>query len=357
LAVYLTGGHGAPAGWRVRLAAGAWAVTLDGDRPRLVRAEEAAGALRLEVGARAIVAVPGVGGPAVTVNGQPLDGPQPLKANDRLALDAVELLLQVTTASTPTELPAAAPGVALPPPDPPKWRPLVGLAAVAAVAVAMVLAWKYVAVRQPQAIALVKPEVRQMVGDATVWVRSVDNPEGTSEGSGVVLKRGYVVTNAHVLNGGHKIKIIYRSGTTAATTVDAAVVRVGEPGTARDIALLKVETGAVRPLPLADLSRLPEGTPVAAYGFPLGSDLSLTPQGPNISVRGGTVTALRRDGNRVGFVETDVPAEVGNSGGPVVTAEGAVIGLATMIAGPNLKVALCVSAEMIHDFAPELSEN
>jgi S1-C subfamily serine protease len=64
---------------------------------------------------------------------------------------------------------------------------------------------------------------------------------------------------------------------------------------------------------------------------------------------------LRHTGGRVGWVESDVPAEVGNSGGPMVNSQGEVLGLATMLVGPNLHTALAASAEMIRDVAPEVA--
>ena len=179
-------------------------------------------------------------------------------------------------------------------------------------------------------------DVRNRVQAATVWVKAED---AGAQGSGYVARSGYVLTNAHVLNGGSKIKIVFNSGQANASSVSAKVLRVGQPGTPNDLALLQVDTGAVQPLPLCDLASLPEGSETAAFGFPLGGEASLNQYGPSISIRGGRVTSKRADEGRVGWVETDIVAEVGNSGGPVVNLKGEVVGLATMIVGPNLRMA------------------
>jgi S1-C subfamily serine protease len=348
LAVYLNGMSGTPVGWRVRLQPGSWMLVVEGGRPKLVVAEPSAGLFRLEVDARSIVAVPGTAAP--TLNGAPLDGPHPLRPGDQLAVGALVLRLEVQAAST--EAPAAAPGVALPPPDPPRWRSLLRLLAVAAVAAAAVATWQLIPKRAATPEKQFSPEVRRAVEAAAVWVRE---PDKSTEGSGVVVGSGWIITNAHVLDGGTHPTVTFHAGTPASATVSAQAVRVGTPESDRDIALLRADTSGVTPLRLADLANDPAGTVVAAFGFPLGSDLSLSPQGPNIDVRGGHITALRQQDGHVAFVEGDFAIEVGNSGGPVVDTEGRVVGLATMIAGPNLRVALCVSADMIRGFAPEVA--
>lgn len=138
---------------------------------------------------------------------------------------------------------------------------------------------------------------------------------GTGEGSGILLPSGMVATVAHVVDGAVAVGVTSGSTTTSATVV-------GYDG-ARDLALLKPST----PLPghaLAfDSNSAPVGSPVAALGYPLDQPLTLTT---------GAVSGLARtisiDGtNRNDLIETDTSLNPGNSGGPLITAGGSVIGL------------------------------
>ncbi len=247
--------------------------------------------------------------------------------------------------------PSADLGVALPPPDPPKWRLALGVLVVLAAIAVVVLVVRLVPQRVADPLRPMPADVRQRVQAATVWVVG-DAPEGQSEGSGFVSKPGFVLTNAHVVEHTTNLRCVLGCGTPQSRTVPAKVLRLGRPGEVDDIALLALNTGAVQPLRLASAEQAAEGTPLAAFGYPLGSTLTTSSQGPQISIRGGTVTARRKDdAGRLAWLESDVLAEVGNSGGPVVTFEGRVLGLATMLVGPNLRTARIVPAEMLQRFA------
>src|SRR3954471_17512409 len=89
---------------------------------------------------------------------------------------------------------------------------------------------------------------------------------GTATGSGFVLdKSGYVLTNAHVVNGGTNIQVRFGHG----DPVDAKLVG---RDLSTDLALVKVDPSKVKldPLPLGDSSKLSVGDPAVAIGNPFG---------------------------------------------------------------------------------------
>src|SRR5213593_582500 len=142
----------------------------------------------------------------------------------------------------------------------------------------------------------------------------------TVVGSGVVIERdGYVLTNAHVVDGAASLSITLDSG----TRTPARVLGVD---TVTDLALLRIETPS--PLPVArlgDSSALRVGDEVVAIGNPMGLEQTMTR---------GIVSGL----NRIlpglaeqSMIQTDAPINPGNSGGPLVDRCGAVVGINTFI--------------------------
>ncbi|MBI5834066.1 MAG: trypsin-like peptidase domain-containing protein [Armatimonadetes bacterium] len=380
MAVYLRGMDAANAGRKLNLKPGTWRLLTAETGFELLPDDPSAPGARLRVEPRAIMVEPREA--VVAVDGQPQREPFRVRPGQTLAVGSAVLILEADRPTEATAPPVAAPappppavappppprqpvarpvqlppaeaapiGIALPPPDPPKWRNLLRFGALLVVVVVAVAVWKAIP-KQLSVEEHFSAEVRQRVQAATVWVKAED---AGAEGSGYVPRAGYVLTNAHVLNNGKDIKVVYNSGQSNAAKFSAKVLKVGQPGTPNDLALLKVDTGAIKPLPLCDLSTLTEGAETAAFGYPMGGEASLNQLGPSISIRGGKVTSKRTDNGRVGWVETDIVAEVGNSGGPVVTTKGEVVGLATMIVGPNLRMAWVASSDMIRAFAPEVA--
>lgn len=316
----------------------------------------------LEIDRQGVRLIP-VAGCDVSVNGELIYGAKSLRPDDSIGIGPVPLTIRNVTEAGPApapQLPPAIPtrstasdpvGVALPPPDPPKWRILIPILALAAAAAVVTLVIQLVP-KKLTAEEQMPREVRQRVQAATVWVRATV-AEGESEGSGFVSANGYVLTNAHVVQGGRTITVVYNTGTNSVRRVPAKILKIGHPGQRDDIALLKAETGGIQPLPLVQPNRLSEGTPLLAFGYPLGSMVSTSNRGPQISIRRGDLTALRKNNSgKIEWVESDVLAEVGNSGGPVVTIEGKVVGLATMLVGPNLRTARIVPSSLLKSFAP-----
>jgi len=144
-------------------------------------------------------------------------------------------------------------------------------------------------------------------------------------GSGFIISdEGYILTNNHVVEGATKLTVETKNG----EKYDAILVGA-DPSI--DLALIKIDPeGATLPtLPLGDSAYLRVGEWVLAIGNPLGLDYTVT---------AGVVSAKGRDfpigGTLSGvasFIQTDAAINKGNSGGPLLDANGQVIGINTAI--------------------------
>ena len=167
-------------------------------------------------------------------------------------------------------------------------------------------------------------QVADTVGPAVVRVdtrRKASRAGGT--GSGFVLSPdGLIVTNAHVVSGAGDIRLADSEG----RTTDAQLIGV-DPDT--DVALIRAN--AARDLPtatLGDSKAVRRGQLVVAIGNPLGFESTVT---------AGVVSALGRSirattGRMIeDVIQTDAALNPGNSGGPLVSSRGEVIGVNTAI--------------------------
>ena len=174
----------------------------------------------------------------------------------------------------------------------------------------------------------------EAVRGSIVRVRSYhDGPDGGeitgSVGTGVViLDKGVILTNIHVVEGAKRIGITFAEG--LETT---AVVTGTRPED--DLAVLQAATvpDDLQAATLQSTSGLQPGDFVTAVGFPFGI-------GP--SVTSGVVSGLRREhrspeGQRIlnNLIQFDAAANPGNSGGPLLNASGEVVGIVTGIMNPT----------------------
>src|SRR3954447_9167319 len=148
---------------------------------------------------------------------------------------------------------------------------------------------------------------------------------GTATGSGFVLdKQGYILTNAHVVNGASNIQVHFGQGSPVSAKL------IGKD-LSTDLALIKVDPSKTKPapVPLGDSSKLKVGDPAVAIGNPFGFDDTVTT---------GIISALQRQINAPnGFsidnvIQTDAAINPGNSGGPLLNAVGQVVGINSQIA-------------------------
>jgi S1-C subfamily serine protease len=155
-----------------------------------------------------------------------------------------------------------------------------------------------------------REEALEAARRSTVTVR-----RAAGYGSGFAIGDGaLVLTNAHVVGNADRVALVTASG----LELDAEVVA---RDTGRDVALLRVGSG-VRLPPLYIDDDLPSaGATVFAVGSPLTESLSGT-------VTSGIVSGTRLlDG--VNWIQSDVAVSPGNSGGPVLNEQGAVVAIST----------------------------
>ena len=169
-------------------------------------------------------------------------------------------------------------------------------------------------------------------------------------GSGFVIdKSGHIVTNFHVIEGADEVEVSFSNGEEMSADVVGS-----DPST--DIAVLKVsaESRALRVLTLGNSDQLEVGDEVVAIGNPLGYERTMT---------AGIVSALGRviespDQFAIDeVIQTDAPINSGNSGGPLLNAEGEVVGVNTQIAsltGGNIGIGFAVPINTVKDVTAQL---
>ena len=140
----------------------------------------------------------------------------------------------------------------------------------------------------------------------------VTTPDGDFLGSGFVVAPGIVATAYHVVEGmtSGTVRFVNRTGEVA---IDA--ILAFDP--ARDLALIAVDTGNAKPLPLADSSQVTVGDPVWALG---------NPEGFEGTISEGIVSAVRL-GDGIANLQITNSTFPGSSGGPIVNAFAEVVGV------------------------------
>jgi serine protease Do len=169
--------------------------------------------------------------------------------------------------------------------------------------------------------------VKDLVRENGQAVTLVATPGGM--GSGFVIdKRGYVVTNFHVIRGEQEITItIFRRDDLNLDRVKVEKVKIVAINPFLDLALLKLdlpEHVKLNPLLLGTGDDLRDGQAVFAIGNPLGLERTVSE---------GIVSSTRRNFQGQLFVQTTAPINPGNSGGPLFNLKGEVIGVTNMKAG------------------------
>ena len=174
-----------------------------------------------------------------------------------------------------------------------------------------------------------------------------------SLGSGFVIdKAGYIVTNYHVVGNAKDVKVSFSNS-------DSMTARIVGRDPATDVALLKVRASsrALKPLALGNSDTIEVGDQVAAIGNPLGYDRSITL---------GIVSALHRsltspEGTPIDrVIQTDAALNHGNSGGPLLNAEGQVVGVSSAIstgdtgAQGNIGIGFAIPINTVQDVVAEL---
>jgi S1-C subfamily serine protease len=184
-----------------------------------------------------------------------------------------------------------------------------------------------------KAYAAVAGSVVRVVGLMDDEEDATDRPDkramDRSLGTGVVIKDdGTILTNLHVVWGARKVRVRFANGHVS----DANVVGYQ---TENDLAVLKATSlpDDLEAATMRSTGDLQPGDQVVAVGFPFGI-------GPSVS--GGVVSGLKREfrdpeGKKIltNLIQFDAAANPGNSGGPLVTMDGSVVGIVTAILNPS----------------------
>jgi serine protease Do len=192
-------------------------------------------------------------------------------------------------------------------------------------------------------------------GDARAFMRRMlsgpggGNPvpgaTGSALGSGFVFSAdGLIVTNRHVVIGARSVRVKLADG----REVPAQVIGVDAT---TDIALLRVSAGRLPALHLESSDKVSVGDPVVAIGNPFGLGQSVT--AGILSARG---RVLEED-PYIDFLQTDAAINLGNSGGPLLSTDGAVVGVNTAIltpSGGSVGLGFAIPAETVTAVVAEL---
>ncbi|MDP1572414.1 MAG: trypsin-like peptidase domain-containing protein [Vicinamibacterales bacterium] len=173
----------------------------------------------------------------------------------------------------------------------------------------------------------------EMVRPAVVQVRRLGSDESDHDertiGTGVVIiDTGIILTNLHVVAGAGRVGVVFWDGTES--TADIISVQPEH-----DLAVIRADTlpDDLVAAPLRSTRGLRVGDRVVAIGYPFGIGPSLT---------SGVISGLRREYKgeegetaMTNLIQFDAAANPGNSGGPLVTADGHVVGIVTAILNPS----------------------
>ena len=160
-------------------------------------------------------------------------------------------------------------------------------------------------------------------------------------GSGMVVHEdGYVITNAHVIQGAEKVKVVFSDG----REFPAKIISADET---KDLAVMTISTD--EKLPFIHLGRsydLMIGETVIAIGNPFGYSNTVT---------SGVVSAVGRDIQVAegmwlrGLIQTDAPINPGNSGGPLLNVNGDLIGVNTAIRAEAQNIGFSIPVDTLAD--------
>jgi serine protease Do len=170
-----------------------------------------------------------------------------------------------------------------------------------------------------------------------------------SVGSGVIVNadKGYILTNAHVVDDAERVVVTLSDG----RHYTAKIIGADKPS---DIALLQIQAKNLTPLTIGNSNDLKVGDFVAAIGNPFGLSQSVT---------SGIVSALGRSTlgieNYENFIQIDASINPGNSGGALVDTQGRLIGINTAILAPDrgsIGIGFAIPSNMAQSVMQQLIE-
>ena len=197
--------------------------------------------------------------------------------------------------------------------------------------------------KQDSAIEGAKPDrkaARNVADSAigfTAFVRS-----GSTYGAGILLDRaGHILTCHHVIEGSGAITVSFADS-------EPLPAKLVDFDRSLDIALLKVEARRATPARFASVSTVEMGDDVFGMGAPRKLRFSLSR---------GLVSYVGRPFGAAYYLQTDLPTNSGNSGGPVMNEQGEVVGITTFIFRDSQGLAFALPIDYAFQrFSRELSE-
>lgn len=213
-------------------------------------------------------------------------------------------------------------------------------------------------------------ELAKRVSPAVVEIQvtgfgTTENTEGNvglvtrhrATGSGVVVDaEGYIMTNAHVLSGARRVRVMV-------TEVDPAKKRIARPvpvdakivglDVESDLGLIKIDH-KMTAIQFGDAEQLRQGQIVMAIGTPLGLQNSVS-----MGVVSSTHRHIKTD-DTMSYIQTDAPINPGNSGGALVDAQGKLVGINTFIlsqSGGSEGLGFAIPSTIVRSVYQQLRKN
>lgn len=164
-------------------------------------------------------------------------------------------------------------------------------------------------------------------------------------GSGFVISQdGYIVTNNHVVEDAHQIKVKLANGKEYEGKVAGR-----DPKT--DLAIVRIEgASGLQPLRLGNSEDLKVGSWVVAVGSPFGLEQTVT--AGIVSAKGRVIDSGPYDN----FIQTDASINPGNSGGPLINMKGEVVGINAAIIARGQGIGFAIPVNMAKEIIPQLEE-
>lgn len=192
--------------------------------------------------------------------------------------------------------------------------------------------------------------------DAFAWqflFRDEDAPRGPraeeSEGSGFVIRAdGYILTNAHVVEGADPEKGVVARRQDG-TRLPLKVVGVDDK---TDLAVLKAEAAGLPAIEWGDSDAIRVGEFVCGIGAPFELDFTLTAGVISAKGRSNLTSTVYED-----YLQTDAAINPGNSGGPLCDLDGRVIGVNTLINGLSRGLSFAIPARLARTVSDDLIAN
>ncbi len=166
------------------------------------------------------------------------------------------------------------------------------------------------------------------------------------EGSGFIFnKEGYILTNAHVIEGSDELQVGLKNG----RLFRGKVIGFDK---ITDVGLVQIQSPEPLPvLPLGSSERLKIGEWVMAIGSPFGLEQSVTVG--IVSAKGRSLGKSPFDD----FIQIDAAINPGNSGGPLINTRGEVVGINSMILAQGQGLGFSLPIDLVKRILPELKEN